>query len=210
MKKSKIANYYDKIYSEDKNVFSGEPLPLVKRLLEYKTGGSVLEIGAGGGRNSLFLAKNGFRVTALDISSEAIKIIQKQSKKENLIIETKIVDIATSEFTKNYDVVICAFMLHHLKINDALALIEKMQKHTALNGFNLITAFTKNGDFYKNNPATPNFYLDDKTQLENLYSEWKIKRSFEKAGKARVAGIDGKPQFNTFVGLLAKKVKDEN
>jgi hypothetical protein len=53
MKNQKVADHYDKLYSDDEKAFSGEPLPLVKVLVEHISSGDVLEIGAGAGRNSL-------------------------------------------------------------------------------------------------------------------------------------------------------------
>ncbi len=48
MKNKKVADYYDKLYSDDEKAFSGEPLLLVKVLTEQLSSGSILEIGGWG------------------------------------------------------------------------------------------------------------------------------------------------------------------
>jgi 2-polyprenyl-3-methyl-5-hydroxy-6-metoxy-1,4-benzoquinol methylase len=53
--------------------FGINPAEIVERILKYKSSGSVLDIGAGQGRNSLFLAKSGFSVEAIDSSEEGLK-----------------------------------------------------------------------------------------------------------------------------------------
>ena len=113
--------------------------------------------------------------------------------------------MAEKDFTGDFDVIICTYVLHHLIAEDAEMVIRKMQQHTKPSGFNLITAFTKDGDFYKKNPSTPKYYLDGNQELENLYSGWSILKSFEKGGKARALDNEGMPQFNTFAGILAQK-----
>ena len=44
----------------------------------------VLDAGCGYGRNSIFLAKEGFHVTALDNSSKALKVVESRVKEEKL------------------------------------------------------------------------------------------------------------------------------
>lgn len=205
MKNQKVADYYDKVYSDDERAFSGEPLPLIKALSKYVLSGSVLEIGAGGGRNSIYLASRGFDVLATDISSVSIKNIQQRAKEANVSLRTEVWDVVEKNLKQDFDIIICTFTLHHMLREDAESVIRKIKQHTKSSGFNLITAFTKNGDFYKKNPATTNYYLDGKEELENFYSGWNIHKSFEKSGKARALDVEGKAQFNTFAGLLAQK-----
>src|ERR1700733_7865058 len=130
MKNQKVANYYDKLYTDDKQAFVGEPLPLVKRLTEYISKGDVLEVGAGGGRNSLYLANLGFKVTATDISSSSIKNIKKLAAKEGITLKTAVFDISEKTLAHHYDAIICTFTLHHLRTADAISAIKKMQRST--------------------------------------------------------------------------------
>ena len=61
--KKKIAVYYDNLYSQEGYTFGGEkggPTNIVVNALKYINSGKVLDIGAGEGRNALFLAKHGF------------------------------------------------------------------------------------------------------------------------------------------------------
>ena len=206
MKNQKVADYYNKFYSDDEKAFSGEPLPLVKALSELMPSGTVLEIGAGAGRNALFLVSKGYEVKATDISALAVEKLAQQAKDQKVVLETAVSDIAEEELADDYDAIICTFTFHHLTEEDAEAVIRKMQTHTKPQGFNVITTFTKNGAFYNAHPDTANFYLNNKEQLEHLYEGWKLIKSFEKEGQARALDTEGKPQFNVFAGLLAQKM----
>ena len=142
----------------------------------------------------------------MDISSLAIERLVKKAQESNIKLTADVSDIAEEDLQDAYDAIICTFTFHHLDEEDAELAIRKIQQHTKPSGFNLITTFTKNGDFFKNNPDTANFYLNNKEQLEHLYAGWKLIKSFEREGQSRALDTLGKPQSNTFVGLLAQKI----
>lgn len=200
-----ISDYYNKIYSENKMTFGIEPLPLVRRVLDYIKSGKVIEFGAGEGRNSLFLAANGFRVTAVDISPVAIEKIKERAKQESTVLETKVADITKLRLQGLYDLAVCTFTLHHLKRGQALRLLTKIKNHTKSGGFNVITAFTKIGDFYKKDQGTGKFYLD-RGELKDSYKDWEILAYFEKKGTAFAKHPNGRHMVNIFAGVIAKKV----
>ena len=97
---------------------------------KYKTSGSVLELGAGEGRNSLFLAEQGFNVTAQDISRVGIEKLAKAAQKKDLNIRTEVKDIRTLNSDQHYDIFVCTYVLHHLSREDAVSLIKQIQEHT--------------------------------------------------------------------------------
>jgi len=58
--------------------------------LNYK---KLLDFGCGLGRHSIFFTKEGFDVSAFDLSSEAVNHLNDWAKKEKLVIETQIADM---------------------------------------------------------------------------------------------------------------------
>ncbi len=69
-----ISKSYQSRYSISTNKFYWGPLCSSKydRLIGEVKGKHILEIGCGAGQNSIFLAKNGANVTALDFSTEQL------------------------------------------------------------------------------------------------------------------------------------------
>jgi tellurite methyltransferase len=205
-----LESKYNKIYSEDEHAFGfGQPEKLVKNLLKFKTSGSALELGAGEGRNSIFLAKNGFQTTAQDISQIGLDRIDETAIKNNLNIKTELKDIRSLDSSEQYDVLICTFVLHHLTRDEALKTIKQIQQNTNPEGLNLIISFTKNGDFFKENINTEKFYLE-LNELKDLYADWDILEYEETKGEARRQKPDGTPMFNISAKILAKKIKTAN
>lgn len=96
---------YDKYYKESE--YFGKPYP---ELLEFFDGckrGSVVDLGAGQGRNSLPLSKMGFDVTAVDISGVGLG----QIKKLDSSIITHRQDIEGYDVSE-FDYVLFDSMLH--------------------------------------------------------------------------------------------------
>ncbi|MBN1211017.1 MAG: methyltransferase domain-containing protein [candidate division Zixibacteria bacterium] len=76
---------YDKAYSRVKGFFGNEPNEILKQYYaEMDIGRPVLDIGAGQGRNSLFLARRGYTVDAIDPSRVAMETVANIAQEENL------------------------------------------------------------------------------------------------------------------------------
>ena len=79
--------HWNKMYAEDPDFFGEEPSYAAKKAAEiFKKQGklSILELGAGQGRDSLFFAKNGFKIQAIDYSENAVQAINQKAKSEGL------------------------------------------------------------------------------------------------------------------------------
>ena len=85
--------------------------------------GVALDLACGPGRNALYLAELGWRVTAVDGSPIAIDILRKRAAERGLEIETKVADLERGEFEIQpgaYDLVCDCYFLQR-------DLITKMQ-----------------------------------------------------------------------------------
>jgi SAM-dependent methyltransferase len=75
--------HWERTFSEKIDLFGVEPSYPARRASEvFKKEGLVriLELGAGQGRDTLFFAREGFLVTALDYSKEALASIERKAK----------------------------------------------------------------------------------------------------------------------------------
>lgn len=124
---------------------------------------SVLDLGCGPGRKSLRFTKKGMEVTGID--KKEIKITQDNF---NFIQE----DIRKFQFRKNYDLIIASMVLHFLKKEKAIKMIQKIQENTEPKGYNFIICMSNEDDCAKERPD--NFYPTIK-ELKELYPESKWK-----------------------------------
>lgn len=96
---------WDKKYNETPKLLQERP-PSVKliNIIDQIKGKKALDIACGAGKNSIFLAKKGFDVDALDISDVALKSLKNKNYKN---IHTKQIDLEGFIPQKNtYDLIV--------------------------------------------------------------------------------------------------------
>lgn len=82
----KKLGYWNDIYSKENYFGTGQTIlaNLAKVLIDKYSIQRILELGCGQGRDSIFFADCGYDVTALDISENAIKSVEKIKNEHNL------------------------------------------------------------------------------------------------------------------------------
>jgi tellurite methyltransferase len=210
MKNAGVIENYNRIFADDDSGGLGERSSwIVEALPKFISSGNVLDIGPGRGGNSLYLASQGFNVTASDISSVAIQKIIKKAEAAGIPIQTQVGDFTEMDLKHEFDVIVCTFVMHHFSRAEAERVIKKMQQSTKQSGFNIITSFTKKGDCLKRSAAlaADAFYLDSKEELEGFYSNWNHISRERKVG-LRQKGPNGETLSNECVDLFSQKTKD--
>ena len=114
------------------------------------TNGNLLELGCGSGYDSNYLGQNGFNVTAIDISDEAIKIAKKTNLHHN--VEFLNEDFFSFTSDKLFDVVYDRGFLHNHQ--DKLDLIFKKLYQT-LNDYGVVILITGNPNQNYSNYCRP-------------------------------------------------------
>jgi SAM-dependent methyltransferase len=65
--------YWEERYRDEDRVWSGRPNPLLVREAESLPPGTALDLGCGEGGDAIWLAAQGWRVTAVDVSATALR-----------------------------------------------------------------------------------------------------------------------------------------
>ena len=86
-----------------------EPSPFLAENLELLPRGRVLDVAMGTGRNAIYLARMGFHVEGVDISSEAINTALAWAQRAGVTIRAEVADLeAGYHIARNaYEVIIC-------------------------------------------------------------------------------------------------------
>ena len=88
-------NFWDQRYDGDTFFYGTAPNDFLRdHVDDLPAGGRVLCIGEGEGRNALFLAKRGFAVTAVDLSSVGMDKLQRHATEAQLHVTTVVADLA--------------------------------------------------------------------------------------------------------------------
>ena len=86
-------------YSKPGYAYGTEPNDfLIEVFKQIPKGGRVLCLAEGEGRNAVFLAEQGYNVTAMDMSEVGLRKAQQLAKDRGVTISTQVADLADYEF----------------------------------------------------------------------------------------------------------------
>lgn len=127
----------DKFKARELNLMGHEKC-LEEDIKYFPKKGKILDIACGDGRNSIYLARLGYNVHAIDFSEEALNRLNYFSENENLNIETQLVDLSKNSFLDNlynYD----AIIINHYRLRPELYSV--LMKYINENGVLWINGF---------------------------------------------------------------------
>ena len=103
--------FWDQKYANTKYVFGKTPAKFLSRNYDHiPEGGRVLDMGMGEGRNAVFLARKGFKVTGIDISSVAIKKANLLASEYGVRIQSIVASLNNYNIEPNtYDAILCFY-----------------------------------------------------------------------------------------------------
>ncbi|WP_313088031.1 tellurite resistance methyltransferase TehB [Atlantibacter hermannii] len=171
--------------------------------MPYLTPGRVLDLGCGHGRNSLYLAANGFDVTAWDKNPSSIANIQRIAQAEGLTsIQSDVRDLNTLTFDGEYDFILSTVVMMFLESATIPGLINNMQRCTKSGGYNLIVAAMDTADY----PCTVGFpFAFREGELSDYYAGWDIVKYNENPGELHRTDEAGNRIKLRFATLFARK-----
>lgn len=159
---------FDNLYSKNPNLYGREPSDRILKIPQYYWSkiAKVLDLGICYWRNAIFLAKEWYDVTWVDISKVAIEQCLDEAKKNNLQVKCICQDISNFVFNEDYDIIYSTATLHYLWDKQKIdKVIENMKNHTKIGWLNIISAptDTKIGmemPFYFKKEDFLNYYKD--------------------------------------------------
>ena len=138
---------------------------LEEDIFYFKPKGKILDIACGDGRNSIYLARLGFEVTAIDFSDEAINRLNYFANEEKLKIKTTLIDLSSVDELKTlgkYDGII----INHYRIKKEL--YDELMKHLNEQGILWVNGFR---DIPRDNPniTSDDIFKVDEFQILDSY-----------------------------------------
>ena len=112
-----MENKYENKYKNDRYYWGKTPSKMCYKLLELKPPErplKLLDIGCGEGINSIFFARNGYKLLALDISSISIEKAKKMASEANVIIKLFKADINFFRLEYEFDILFSTGVLHYI------------------------------------------------------------------------------------------------
>ena len=166
---------YDDGYGSCDCFWGNEPSSLILKLsslLDGVPGLNVLDVGAGEGKNAIYMAGLGANVTAIECSSLALRNAKKMDGSER--VNWMEGDIRSFDLhAESFDVVVAYGLLHCLRNAEEIAgLAEKLQIATKQGGYHVVCTFnSRYQDFQRAHPGFSPCLLPH-LFYEGLYSDW--------------------------------------
>ncbi len=137
-------------------------------------GQTLIDIGCGEGRDSIFFARNGYQVTAFDFSNEGVKKSKARAQELNLRIKFFQADVTQYQLETNFDVLFSSGALHYIPQNLRKTIIGNYKHFTNLGGVHAIMVpITK--PFIPRNPEDDPLEQDwISGEILTYYHDWKV------------------------------------
>ena len=141
---------YDKEYRQTKEVFGHAPEALLQKWeSRISRDHPVLDIGAGQGRNTLYLARKGFRLDAIDPSTVAIDTIRDVANTERLSVRVYACGFDTfAPEVDSYSAILVFGLIQILPWESIHQLVRLIDRRLDPAGLVFATAFTTVDDSY--------------------------------------------------------------
>ncbi len=185
---TRYARYYDVIYRE----YLVEKVPKIIDFVEevFKRDAErnvrdVLDIACGTGGPTIELARRGYRVLGLDISSEMIEIAQRKARESSVQVDFRVGDMRRLDFNEEFDAVTCFFSSLEYNLSDEDIL-------STLNG--VYESLRKGGVFVAD---VPNPFYRFNSWVQRIPSIWRVQDN-----NVDVLVIDVKWLTNTVTPVL--------
>lgn len=122
------SDFWDERYSVNEYVYGEHPNSYLKEQLDTLPIGSILFVGEGEGRNGVYAAKLGWKVSAYDLSVEGKKKAERLARKHNVQVDYKVGELHELDYQKEqFDAIAVIFTHFHSKLRASM--------HTELSGY---------------------------------------------------------------------------
>lgn len=110
----RLKSFWNSRYAKsgDEYVYGTEPNAfLATSVSKLPTAGDVLCIADGEGRNSVWLATQGFRVGAIDVSEQGVAKARALAQRSNVALDAEVADVTRYDYgTARYDAIVSIFL----------------------------------------------------------------------------------------------------
>ncbi len=201
------------LFQEEASRQMDEEMDRIVKIFQERGVRRVLDLACGVGRHTLYLAKAGFEVYGIDISSEGIKIARHQLREKNLKAHLKVGSIyeALPYPDDFFDAIVCIRSINHGKIEDIRKTIIEIKRVLKPEGLIFITTRKKVPKKQRHpfKEIAPYTYIplegNEKGIVHYLFTKEALRREFR--GFRVNIWIDSKGNYYCLFGILKEPGK---
>jgi tellurite methyltransferase len=172
-----MSTYYDDKYGGEGFFWGTEPSSLAQKVLDLRPplgSPKLLEIGCGEGRDTIFFARNGYRVTAFDASAEGVKKTLAWARKLALSVEVFQADINQFRLEEPFDVIFSSGTLQYVRPELREEILANYKHHTMRGGIHAFMVPVFNPDLPRDPEWDPAEMDWPPGELASHYKDWQV------------------------------------
>lgn len=201
--------YYEQRYSKQGYYWGLEPNRLCYEIMRRKPPTKqyrVLDIGCGEGKDSVFLARNGYLVTAFDAAENGLEKARFLARQSGVHVDFLKADINDYRPTQEFDIIFSSGVIHFLRPELREEFTQSLKAHTAVNGINVINVFVEK-PFIKPAPDSEKNEVNKKRwksgELFTYYHDWLFHKMEEVVFDCNSGGV---PHKHCMDVMIAERV----
>lgn len=181
-----------------RNTTGAPPWPLLERAVAlFQEPGDALDVGAGAGRDTAYLLRRGWRVTAVDASPAAAAALRQL----RLLGKLRVVVSAVEDFAlATYDLVNAQFSLPFMQRSQFDATVRRLRDSVCASGVMAATFFGEHDEW---NVAGSEQTFSTRSGIEHAFSGWELLELTEVDEDGQTA--DGTPKHWHVFHLIARR-----
>lgn len=197
---------YEEEYRRDAYYWGVVPSKTCYRILELmppvKTV-RLLDVCCGEGRDAVFLSKNGYSVTAFDISESGIEKTKRLADLHSVAVNAFTADLNDFRLDTTFDVIYSSGAFHYFKPECRNEIIENYQSHTSQGGLNVFNAFIHKPFIAPPPEDEPVSFFWKSGEMFTYYTDWLLHEAGEMIFDCDSSGI---PHRHCIDHMIAEKV----
>ena len=163
----------------------------------------MLDIGCGEGKDAVFFARNGYDVTAFDISSAGIEKTKRLAEKVGVHVQVFRADLLDFRLDSHYDILFSSGVLHYIKPELREEIFSSDKRYTNIDGLHVLNVFVEKPFITPPPEKEPNAYKWYSGELAAHYHEWQLLDCSEVIFDCHSSGI---PHQHAMSKIVARKI----
>lgn len=197
-----MTNLYDERYRQPGYYWGRVPSRVCYRVLELLPPDRpirVMDIGCGEGRNAVFFARNGYRVTAFDTSSKGVEKTRQLAAEAGVQIDVFTADINQFRLAEPFDVLFSTGVLQYVPQEQRQGLLANYQEYTCPGGLNALSVIVSKPFIPEAPDAEKTSHKWISGELLTYYHDWRVEFCTEEIFDCMSSGVQHQHAVNRMV-----------
>lgn len=163
----------------------------------------LLDIGCGEGRNAVFFARNGYQVSAFDLSTIGIEKTKKMAAEAGVSLVAFKADLLEYRLEESFDVLFSTGTLHYIPKELRAEILDNYKQHTNRGGIHVFSVFVSKPFIPRAPDAETSAHFWISGELFTHYHDWLIEFCTEEIFDCSSSGV---PHQHAVNRIIARKL----